>query len=342
MMDKRDLGKKIFRWEGFLVVLIVVEVLVFGGINPKFLIPRVLLGSINNFMSICIVSLFVTFVLITGGIDIQAGSIVGLTSIVIGVLWNDAGVDIYIACLAGLSIGMVCGALSGFLVAYTGVQPMVVTLGGSFLYSGLALTVTNFSSTESYKGISGFPAGFIQIAKGKLFGIIPSQLVIFLALVLVSYVLLHLTKYGRKIFLCGVNRNAAEYSGINTRLVVMSTYILSGFGASLAGILLTSYLGTAKTDLGKEITLPVITAVVLGGTSNLGGAGGVIGTALAALLIGLLRFGLSMAGVGTQYLDIPVGVLLILSVAVRFAGTNERLRAIPRYLKGLFPGKDCA
>jgi len=169
-MNKHELlKKKVLKWESFLVLLLLVEILVFGLINPKFLIPRVLFGSINNFMTICIVSIFVTFVLITGGIDIQAGSIVGLTSIFIGVLWNDAGVNLYIACILGLVLGVLCGTLSGFFVAYTGVQPMVVTLGGSFLYSGLALMVTNFSSTESYKGISGFPEEFTQFVKGKIF-----------------------------------------------------------------------------------------------------------------------------------------------------------------------------
>jgi len=339
-MNKHELlKKKVLKWESFLVLLLLVEILVFGLINPKFLIPRVLFGSINNFMTICIVSIFVTFVLITGGIDIQAGSIVGLTSIFIGVLWNDAGVNLYIACILGLVLGVLCGTLSGFFVAYTGVQPMVVTLGGSFLYSGLALMVTNFSSTESYKGISGFPEEFTQFVKGKIFGVIPNQMIIFIILVIIAYFLLHRTTYGRKVFLCGVNKNAAEYSGIKTKMVIMSTYALSGLGAALAGILLTAYLGTAKTDLGKEITLPVITAVVLGGTSNLGGTGGVIGTALAALVIGILRFGLSMAGVNTQYLDIPVGVLLVISVAIRFAGSNPNIQKNMQKFKGWFSRK---
>lgn len=330
------LKKAVVRWESFLIILLLVEVLVFGMINPKFLIPRVFMGSINNFMTICIVSLFVTFVLITGGIDIQSGSIVGLTSIFIGVLWKDAGMNLYVALALGLILGALCGALSGFFVAFTGVQPMVVTLGGSFLYSGLALMITNFSSTESYKGISGFPKEFTQFVRGRIFGIIPNQMVIFLVLVLIAYLLLHRTTYGRKVFLCGVNKNAATYCGIRTRLIIMSTYVLSGLGASLAGILLTAYLGTAKTDLGKEITLPVITAVVLGGTSNLGGTGGVIGTALAAVVIGILRFGLSMANVNTQYLDIPVGVLLVLAVAIRFSGSNPQIQKFAQGIKASF------
>jgi AI-2 transport system permease protein len=235
------------------------------------------------------------------------------------------GVNIWVACILGLLIGALSGAFSGFLIAFTDVQPMVVTLGGSFLYSGLAMVVSNLSEVEAYKGISGFPQAFLAITKGRINGIIPFQFLMFVALSFLAYFLLHRTKYGRKIFLCGVNRKAAEYCGIHTRKVVMSTYMLSGMSAALAGIILTSYLGTAKTDLGKELTMPIITAVVLGGTSNLGGKGTILGTALASLVIGILRFGLSMSGVNTQYLDIPVGALLIVSVAIRSVSSNDRL-----------------
>ncbi len=320
--------KKVFlRWEWALVLLIALEIIVFGTMNSKFLNITRLFGSLNQFIPVAIIALFVTFVLITGGMDIQAGSIVGLTSILVGVLWSDAGMNIFVASLISMIVAGICGALSGFFVAYTGVQPMVVTLGGSFLYSGLALAVTTLSSTEAYKGISNFPEAFRALGKTKLFDTIPIQFVIFLGLVVLSYILLHRSKYGRKVFLCGVNQNAAEYSGVNSKLIIMSTYILSGVSASIAGILLTAYLGTAKADMGAEYTLPIITAVVLGGTSNTGGKGGVIGTALAAIAIGLLRIGLNLNGVATQYLDIPVGVLLVLVVAFRFAGTNPALQS---------------
>ena len=319
--------KKVFlRWEWALVLLIALEIAVFGAMNSKFLNLTRLFGSLNQFIPVAIIALFVTFVLITGGMDIQAGSIVGLTSILVGVLWSDAGMNIFIACLISVIVAGICGALSGFFVAFTGVQPMVVTLGGSFLYSGLALAVTTMSSTEAYKGISNFPEAFRALGKTKVFNFIPIQFLIFLGLVVITYMLLHKSRYGRKVFLCGVNRNAAEYSGVNSRLIIMSTYILSGMSASVAGILLTAYLGTAKADMGAEYTLPIITAVVLGGTSNTGGKGGVIGTALAAIAIGLLRIGLNLSGIATQYLDIPVGVLLVLVVAFRFAGSNPALQ----------------
>ncbi len=307
----------VFRWETFLLLVLVLEFVVFSIASNKFTLTRMLL-SINDIISICIISLFVTFVMITGGIDIQAGSIVGLTSIVIGVTWQDAGLNIWMAVIASVVVAALCGAISGFFVAYCGVQPMVVTLGGSFLYSGVALLISNLSSTESYKGISGFPDSFLQISTFKLFGVIPSQLIIFMVLIVLCYLLLHKSKYGRRVFLVGVNPQAAEYSGINSRLTILSTYILSGVGASIAGIVLTSYLGTAKSDIGVTFTLPIITAVVLGGTLSTGGKGSIIGTALAAVVIGVLRFGLPLCfKVSTQYLDIPVGILLLAVVIGR-------------------------
>ena len=310
-------------WEMVLLCILVAEFIIFGSANPKFLRPALLFNSMNDFMSICIISLFVTFVMITGGIDIQAGSIVGLTSIIIGVSWQDFGFNIWAAALLAVVIAALCGALSGFFVAYCGVQAMVVTLGGQFLYAGIALLVSNLASTASYQGISGFPDYFKIVSKYKLFGLIPSQLLIFLALTVIAYIILHRSKYGRRVFLVGVNQEAAEYSGINTRLVIMSTYVLSAVSAAVAGIVLTAYLGTAKSDLGSNFTLNIITAVVLGGTLSTRGKGNVIGTALASMVIGLLRFGLPLCfKVGTQYLDIPVGILLLVVVLGRSLGSH--------------------
>ena len=316
--EKTSLLKKASSWEYILVLLLILEVVIFATKNPKFLVARVLCGSLKDIISICIISLFVTFVMITGGIDIQAGSLVGLTSIVLGVSWQDYGINIWLAAFLGIVVSALCGALSGFFVAYCNVQPMVVTLGGSFLYSGFALLVSNVSATESYKGISGFPESFTQLSKYSFGGVLPLQVLIFLVLAIIAFLLLNKTIYGRKIFLIGVNKNAAQYSGINTRLITLSTYVLSAISASIAGIILTSYLGTAKSDIGATLTLPIITAVVLGGTLSTGGKGSVIGTALAAIIIGVLKFGLPLSfKVPQQYLDIPVGALLLIVVIVR-------------------------
>jgi len=327
------------RWETVLAFILILEFVIFSAASDKFTFSRMLL-SINDIISICIISLFVTFVMVTGGIDIQAGSIVGLTSIVIGVAWQDAGMNIWGAVVLAVIVAALCGALSGFFVAYCGVQPMVITLGGSFLYSGIALLISKVSATASYKGISGFPDSFTVLAKFKLFGVIPSQLIIFIILILICYLLLHKSKYGRRVFLVGVNHQAATYSGINSRLTILSTYVLSGIGASIAGIVLTAYLGTAKSDIGATFTLPIITAVVLGGTLSTGGKGSIIGTALAAVGIGVLRFGLPLCfKISTQYLDIPVGILLLAVVIGRALAANPKTSA---FFHNLFSKKEKA
>ncbi len=327
-------GSKFKTWEFALLAMLILEFVVFGSMNPKFLNLNSLFSSVNNYISICIISLFVTFVMITGGIDIQASSIVGLTSIVIGVAWNDLGLSIWASVFLAVIIAAICGAISGFFVAYCNVQPMVVTLGGSFLYSGIALLISTFSSTPAYVGISGFPGktaegvftSFRLLGKWKLFDVIPIQFLIYIALVVICYILLHKSKYGRKVFLVGINKNTAELSGINSRLIIMSTYILTGIGAAIAGVLLTSTVNSAKSDLGSTFTLSIITAVVLGGTLSTGGKGSIIGTALASLVICIMRFGLPICfGVSTQNLDLPIGIMLVAIIAGRAISNKVKL-----------------
>lgn len=336
---KAALKKVLKHWELFLVVFLALEFVVFGTANPKFLRPQSIMNSIVNYVSVCIISLFVTLVMITGGIDIQAPSIIGLTSIIIGVLWSDMGMNVWLAVAIATAAAALCGALSGFFIAYCGVQPMVVTLGGSFLYSGLALVVSSMSATPAYQGISGFPAkseagayvDFRFLGKGNVLGV-PTQIVIYVALIVLCVWLLHRTKYGERLYLVGVNQQAAEYSGINTRAVIMSTYILSAVSAALAGTLLTANVNSAKYNLGSGYTLAIITAVVLGGTLNTGGKGSILGTVLASLIICILRYGLPLCfGVSTQNLDLPVGIILVLVVLGReIAGQHMLARVFKR------------
>lgn len=325
------------KWEFILFLVLVAEFVIFGAANfEKFMRISSIFSSINNYISICIISLFVTFVMITGGIDIQASSIVGLTSILIGVLWSDAGLNIWVAVILAIVCASLCGLLAGYLIAYCDVQPMVVTLGGSFLISGVALLISGLSATPAYQGISGFPGktedglfvSFRWLGKFKLFDVIPIQVIIYVLLIVICYWLLHKSKYGRKVFLVGVNAKAAEYSGINSRLTILSTYVLTAIGASIAGILLTANVNSAKYNLGSTFTLSIITAVVLGGTSSKGGKGSIIGTALAAIVICILRYGLPLCfGVSTQNLDLPIGILLVVVVAGRELAASNKFKA---------------
>lgn len=246
--------------------------MIFGLINPRFWNIKILLYSFNDFVGIAIIAFFVTFVIITGGIDISGGSIIGLTSVVTGLLSQVYGMNMWGAALLAVLAGGLCGLLNGVLIAYARVQAMVITLGGMLLYSGIALVLVGMSGASTYEGISGFSQGFINLANGELWGV-PHSVIIFVVMLLIAYVLLHWTRYGRYIYLTGINQNSAEYSGINTRKIITSTYVLSGLSAGIAGIILTSYLGSSRADFGAEYLMPILTAVVLGGTLITGGKG---------------------------------------------------------------------
>lgn len=315
--------KKIPKWNLTLFVLIVLEILVFGLINPRFWNISILLNSFNDFIAIAIIGFFVTMVVITGGIDISGVSIIGLSSVVTGLLFQVAGFTIWAAVFCAVLTGGLCGLLNGVLIAYGRVQAMVITLGGMLLYSGIAIVLVGLSGVSTYEGFTGFPESFGQIANGMVLGL-PNAVIIFFIMFLVAYILLHRTRFGRYIYLSGVNQNTAEYAGIHTRKVLTAAYVLSGLSAGIAGVVLTSYLGSARSDYGAEYLMPILTVVVLGGTLITGGKGGVVGTALASIILGFMQVGLQMAGVATQYIGLATGVLLIVSVA--FLGINPDFR----------------
>ncbi|AZU64336.1 ABC transporter permease [Neobacillus mesonae] len=314
---------KIPKWNLTLFILIVLEILVFGMINPRFWNISILLNSFNDFIAIAIIGFFVTMVVITGGIDISGVSIIGLSSVVTGLLFQVAGLNIWASVLCAVLTGGLCGLLNGVLIAYGRVQAMVITLGGMLLYSGIAIVLVGLSGVSTYEGFTGFPESFGQIANGMVLGL-PNAVIIFFIMFLVAYILLHRTRFGRYVYLSGVNQNTAEYVGIHTRKVLTAAYVLSGLSAGIAGVVLTSYLGSARSDYGAEYLMPILTVVVLGGTLITGGKGGVVGTALASIILGFMQVGLQMAGVATQYIGLATGVLLIVSVA--FLGINSDFR----------------
>lgn len=321
------------KWELSLVIFLITEILIFGLINPRFLKLRVLMNSANDFVTVAIIALFMTLVIITGGIDISMGSVVGLSSVVMGLLWQELGFNIWVALIVAIIVGTLCGAFNGFLVAFVGVQAMVATLGTSFLYAGISLVIIGFSGISPAEGITGFPDSFRMLGHGKFLGI-PSSLIIFGLLIIISYILLHKTTYGRRVYLTGINRKAAEFSGIKTKLVILSTHMLVGTGAAISGMYITSYLSSSRADHGATLTLSVITAVVLGGTAITGGEGTIIGTALASVIIGLMTLGLQMAGLSTQFVGIGIGLLLVISVAIKSSlGEGNLFSDIKRKLK---------
>ncbi len=315
-------------WEFSLAVMLVVEVLVLGAINPAFLKVEDLLYSTNDFMHIIFAALAMTLTIITGGIDISSTSVMGLTSIVIGLGWV-AGMNIVAAVALAIVVGTLAGLFNGLFVAYTDIHPLVITLGTLFMFGGIAaglpgvLDFLGFKaygaagfSAYMYEGITGFPQSFGDFTQNSIMGL-PIPLILIFLFALFLALLLHRTRFGRYLYLIGVNQEAAEYTGVPVKKALILAYTLSGLGAAIAGVMLTSYFTSARSDLGSKDLLPIITAVVLGGTDIMGGSGTIVGTLIAGIFIGYLRQGLLALGVTSDVVPVVTGFLLVVVVAAK-------------------------
>jgi len=315
-------------WEFMLAVVLVLELMVLGLINPAFLNIENLLFSTSDFAHVIIAAIGLTLIIMTGGIDISGVSIMGLASIVLGLSFI-AGVPIGFAVMLALLAGTAAGAFNGVVIANTDVNPLVVTLATLFLYAGIAtglptlLDVLGFQAygaggfeAYQYEGITGLPKAFTWIGSGRI-GWVPMPLVITLILAAIATFLMLRTRFGRYLKLIGVSPAVAHFTGVPIKRTLITVYALNGFAVAVAGLVLTGYLSSARSDLGSEALLGIITAVVLGGSSIYGGQGSVLGTLLAGLVLGFMRQGLLALGVTSDVVPVIVGGLLIGSVALR-------------------------
>lgn len=304
-----------YGWELALAALLVIEILAFGMVNPRMLDINVLLFSTSDFICIGIVALPLTMVIVSGGIDISFGSTIGLCAIALGVMFQ-AGLPMPLAIVITLALGALCGLLNAGLIIYTGINPLVITLGTLYLFGGSALLLSGISGATGYEGIGGFPMAFTDFANLTLLGL-PVPLVFFIVCVLLCWLLMHRTHSGRNIFLIGQSNRVAQYSAIPVNRTLCALYAMTGLASAIAAVLLVSYFGSARSDLGASFLMPAITAVVLGGANIYGGSGSIIGTAVAVLLVGYLQQGLQMAGVPNQISSALSGALLIVVVVGR-------------------------
>lgn len=300
-------------WECALLLLLVLEILLFGAINPRMLDINMLLFSTSDFICIGIVALPLTLVIISGGIDISLGSTIGLCAIALGVMMQ-AGWPMALAIPLTLVVGLLCGLLNAALIHYTGISPLVITLGTLYLYGGAALLLSGMAGATGYEGIGGFPDSFTAFANLTLPGLplpLPLPLVLFAVLSFFFWLLAHRGRFGRHLFLLGQNPRAARYAALSVNGMPYVLYGLVGVASAIAALILVSYFGSARSDLGRDLLMPALTAAVLGGANIYGGSGSVLGTALAALLVGYLQQGLQMVGIPNQVSSALSGALLV-------------------------------
>jgi rhamnose transport system permease protein len=304
--------------ERVLIVVLVLELVLFGVIGSNFLSLANAGEIVRASAEIGLLALALTPVIITGGIDLSVGSLLGLCAVILGVVWRDAGVSIGIAALAAIAIGITGGAANAWLVA-RGVPPLIVTLGTYSLFRGLAEGITG-----GVRNYSNFPQGFLRLGQGDLAGV-PSQTFVLAAVAIAFWLLLHRMTIGRTLRAIGFAPEGARYAGLSVTRSTGLVYILSGAAAGLASLLYVSRLGQAKADAGTGFELMAITAGVLGGASIFGGRGTIAGTLLGVAILGVLQTGVRLADLPAELAGVLTAILLILALgANKLFGERSR------------------
>jgi rhamnose transport system permease protein len=301
-------GKRHFRWwhEAVLVVLAAGLMGWASWIEPGFVSLDTQLALSTHVWELALMTVPMTFIIITAGIDLSIASTLALSAVTLGLCFQ-AGMPIALAAAAAVAVGAACGAINGIFVSAVRVHPLIVTLATMAAYSGAA------EGISLARPVSGFPADFLTIGQGSLAGLPPAGW-LFVVLALVAAVVLARTPFGRRLYAIGHNESAARFSGIAVGRIKLLLYTLSGLMAGVTAVILVAHRNTAKADLGSGMELDVITAVVLGGTSIFGGRGNIVGTVLGVLLIHETRELLSWRWNQDELTLVVIGGLLIASV----------------------------
>lgn len=300
------------------LIVLVSSIIIFGMlIGQRFFSPFAMTLILQQVQIVGIVAAAQSLVILTAGIDLSVGAIMVLSSVVMGQFTFRYGLPVEVAILCGLAVGMLCGALNGWLVAYMKLPPFIVTLGtwqivlaSNFLYSANeTIRSSDISEAAPLLQIFGtkYPIGSAQLTLGVIF---------MLGLILVlAYALKH-TAWGRHVYAVGDDPDAAELSGVNVKKTLMSVYLLSGLICAFAGWAMIGRIGSISPTVGQLANIESITAVVIGGISLFGGRGSILGALFGALIVGVFTLGLRLLGADAQWTFLLIGLLIIAAVAV--------------------------
>lgn len=309
------LGALLGKWETLLALLFVAAFLANGILVPHFLDPYNLADGTFNFSEKALIALPMALLIICREIDISVSGILALASVAVG-LAHTHGVPPALLLPVALATGTACGLLNGVLVTRFALPSIVVTIGTVSLFRGLASVVLGD------KAFTGYPQLMADWGQGYFFDVIPREFVVLLVFAALFAVVLHTTRWGRRIYAIGNNPVAARFAGIEVNRYRLVLFMLTGAMAGLAAWLLTGRIGSTRPNIAMGWELEVITMVILGGVSIAGGAGTIGGVMLAVLTLGTVTYGLSLANVPGIYMTIVVGLLLLVTIA------------LPRLLRG--------
>ncbi|RXK17897.1 ribose ABC transporter permease [Macrococcus sp. DPC7161] len=303
LKQKSNILEKLGPLLGLLILVVVITVL-----NSSFIAPSNIFNLLRQVSINGLIAFGMTFVILTGGIDLSVGSILALSS-ALTALMITSGIDPMIALLLGCIIGLLLGAINGALITFGKMAPFIATLATMTIFRGLTLVVTDGNPITNL----GDNLLFQMFGKGYMFGI-PVPAITMLVVFAILYFILHKTVFGKNTYAIGGNEKAAFISGIKVNKVKIMIYSISGLMAALAGAILTSRLNSAQPTAGTAYELDAIAAVVLGGTSLTGGKGRIFGTLIGVLIIGVLNNGLNLLGVSSFYQQVIKGVVILIAV----------------------------
>lgn len=291
----------------FLIVVIVGLSLLFGIINPRFLSQGNIFAIFQQIAVLGICTMSMTLLLISGGIDLSIGSMIGLSTVIICTLVMN-GTNIYVAVLVGFLTSVVCGLINGVIVSKSKCIPLIVTLGMSYVYYGLALVI----SQGLFLTLKG---KFQFLGRGRVLGV-PVPMIILILMVLGTHFLLRNTKYGRRIVAMGGNEQMAFLSGINVDRLKIINYTLSGAIIGVASLVLVSRLGNILANAGEGYELRALASAIIGGVTFEGGRGTILGAFLGVILMGIVQNGLNILNVSSYFQTFTIGVIIVIAVIV--------------------------
>jgi ribose transport system permease protein len=304
-----------FRDAGTLLGLVLISV-VFAFQSDVFLTQPNLINILQQSSINACIALGMTLVIISGGIDLSVGPVAALSA-VLGAAMLVAGVPIPLAIAGALAAGVACGFVNGALIAWGGLQPFIVTLGGLSLYRALALIYTGGQP------IFGLPDDFRALTNGSIAGI-PNPVIIVAVLALAAWIILNKTPLGEYFMAVGGNPEAARIAGVPVTMTKLAAYMISGLMAAVAAMILIGRLGAAEPTLGTLWELDAIAAAAIGGASLMGGRGSIIGTLIGAIILGTLRNGLTLMNVQAFYQLLATGIIIIVAMLIDKATSGKQ------------------
>jgi rhamnose transport system permease protein len=294
-----------------LATALLAEVVVFSTISENFLTTGNFIEVARFSVELGLLAAALTPILITGGIDLSVGSMMGLAAVLFGTAWKDWGLPIPVAIGVALAAGAAGGGLNALLISRLRLPPLIVTLGTMSLFRGIAEGLTHASVDYS-----GFPKSFLFLGQGYIAGVIPTQAPIFLLAFAGYVVLLHRSIFGRALYAIGFTAAGARYAGIPVARRVGLVYVLSGLVSGVAAVIYAAHLGQVRSDAGAGYELDAITAAVLGGTSVFGGRGSLWGTLWGLLSLSILQDGLRLAALPSELTGVCTGALLVSVIGI--------------------------